>query len=77
MARWRSTVHIVKPETIVAWHCSGFRLFWTWKSRHRNSRSRLCCLEFSTHFFQEREVLRSLVAENCGLRRQLRGRRLH
>jgi len=31
-------VHIVKPETIVAWHHRGFRLFWTWKSRHRIGR---------------------------------------
>ena len=22
---------IVKPETVVAWHRKGFRLFWTWK----------------------------------------------
>jgi putative transposase len=30
---WRSTLVIVKPETIVAWHRKGFRLFWTWKVR--------------------------------------------
>jgi hypothetical protein len=24
---------IVKPETVVAWHRAGFRLFWTWKVR--------------------------------------------
>jgi hypothetical protein len=35
---WRSTVYIVKPETVVAWHRRGFRLFWTWKSRHRTGR---------------------------------------
>ena len=35
---WRSAVHIVKPETVVAWHRRGFRLFWTWKSRHRTGR---------------------------------------
>src|SRR5262249_33840619 len=23
---WRSTVAIVKPQTVVAWHCMGFRL---------------------------------------------------
>jgi putative transposase len=32
---WRAAVVIVKPETILAWHRRGFRLFWTWKSRHR------------------------------------------
>jgi hypothetical protein len=28
---WRSTLAIVKPETVLAWHRAGFRLFWTWK----------------------------------------------
>jgi putative transposase len=28
---WRSALAIVKPETVVAWHRAGFRLFWTWK----------------------------------------------
>jgi len=31
---WRSTVVIVKPETVLAWHRVGFRLFWTWRVRH-------------------------------------------
>ena len=35
---WRSAVHIVRPETVVAWHRRGFRLFWTWKSRRRTGR---------------------------------------
>ena len=35
---WRSAVHIVKPETVIAWHRRSFRLFWTWKSRHRTGR---------------------------------------
>jgi len=38
---WRSAVHIVKPETVIAWHRRGFRLFWTWKSRHRIGRPAL------------------------------------
>jgi putative transposase len=28
---WRSSLLIVKPETVIAWHRKGFRLFWTWK----------------------------------------------
>jgi putative transposase len=28
----RSALHIVKPETVIAWHRKGFRLFWTWKN---------------------------------------------
>ena len=33
-ADWRSALVIVKPETVMAWHRKGFRLFWTWKVRH-------------------------------------------
>jgi transposase InsO family protein len=35
---WRSALHVVTPETVVGWHRLGFRLFWTWKSRHRIGR---------------------------------------
>jgi hypothetical protein len=31
---WCSALAILKPETVVAWHGAGFRLFWTWKVRH-------------------------------------------
>ena len=30
---WRSALVIVKPDTVVAWHRKGFRMFWTWKIR--------------------------------------------
>src|SRR6266480_713448 len=36
--QWRTVLMIVKPEMVVAWHRRGFRLFWTWKSRHRTGR---------------------------------------
>ena len=29
---WREAIHIVKPDTVIAWHRQGFRLFWTWKA---------------------------------------------
>jgi len=35
---WQSALLIVKPETVIAWHRRGFRLYWTWKSRHRQGR---------------------------------------
>ncbi len=35
---WRSALIIVKPETVLAWHRQGFRLYWAWKSRHRRGR---------------------------------------
>src|ERR1700681_176467 len=28
---WRSALLIVKPETVIAWHRKGFRLYWKWK----------------------------------------------
>ena len=30
---WPSTLVMVKPETVVAWHRKGFRLLWTRKVR--------------------------------------------
>ena len=35
---WRTALVIVKPETVIAWHRRGFRLFWPWKSRRRTGR---------------------------------------
>src|SRR6202795_1678068 len=29
---WQSALVIVKPETVIAWHRQGFRLYWRWKS---------------------------------------------
>ena len=30
---WRSALVIVRPETVIAWHRTGFRLFWKWQAR--------------------------------------------
>ena len=35
---WRPALVLVKPDTVLAWHRRGFRLFWTWKSRYRTGR---------------------------------------
>jgi len=35
---WRSALLIVKPETVLAWHRKGFRLYWSWKSRRDGGR---------------------------------------
>jgi hypothetical protein len=29
---WRSALAIVKPDTVVRWHRTAFRRFWTWRS---------------------------------------------
>ena len=30
-ANWRTALVIVQPETVIAWHRRGFRVFWAWK----------------------------------------------
>jgi putative transposase len=30
---WANVLSLVKPETVIRWHRTGFKLFWTWKSR--------------------------------------------
>jgi len=30
---WRSSLIIVEPATVLAWHRRGFRLYWRWRSR--------------------------------------------
>ena len=35
---WRSALIIVKPETVIAWHRRGFRLYWRWKCGHHEGR---------------------------------------
>ena len=32
---WRRPLALVKPETVIAWHRKGWRLWWRWKSRTR------------------------------------------
>jgi transposase InsO family protein len=36
--QWRPALVLVQPDTVVRWHRQGFRLFWSWKSRHRTGR---------------------------------------
>jgi hypothetical protein len=37
---WQHALILVKPETVVGWHRKGFKLYWTWKSRHQGGRPR-------------------------------------
>jgi putative transposase len=32
-SRWADALAIVKPATVIGWHCRGFARFWAWKSR--------------------------------------------
>jgi putative transposase len=54
---WRSALTIVKPETLLAWHRAGFRLFWTWKVRHGQPGRPIISREV-------RELIRKMCREN-------------
>ena len=30
---WKQALAIVRPQTLIRWHCRGFQLFWRWKSK--------------------------------------------
>src|ERR1035438_6993611 len=32
---WKGSLILVTPRTVVGWHQTGFRLYWTWVSRAR------------------------------------------
>ena len=36
--RWRDSLIVVKPETVVRWHRQGFKYYWAWKSRRKGGR---------------------------------------
>jgi hypothetical protein len=38
--RWRKSLLIVKPETVLAWHRKGWKAYWRWRSRPRGSLGR-------------------------------------
>lgn len=32
---WRTSLLVVKPETVLGWHRAGWRVYWRWRSRSR------------------------------------------
>jgi transposase InsO family protein len=56
---WHSTLAIVKPETVLAWHRKGFRLYWTWKVRHGQPGRPVLAREV-------RDLIRRMCRENPG-----------
>lgn len=38
---WRGALHIVQPETVIAWQRKGFRAYWRLKSRNKGGRPRI------------------------------------
>ena len=54
---WRSSLIIVKPETVIGWHRQGFRWYWTWRVRHgRSGRPRVPK--------ETRDLIRAISREN-------------
>lgn len=49
---------LVRPETVAGWHRAGFKLYWTWLSRHRKRAGRKCVSK------QLRELIFRMVDEN-------------
>ena len=56
---WRSTLAMVQPETVIAWHRAGFRLFWAWKVRHGQPGRPVISPEV-------RDLIRKMCRENPG-----------
>ncbi len=38
---WRAYVQLVEPATVVCWHRTAWRRYWTWRSRKRGGRPRI------------------------------------
>jgi transposase InsO family protein len=55
---WKRALVLVQLETVVGWHRAGFRLYWTWLSRHRRPAGRRCVSK------ELRELIFRMVAEN-------------
>ncbi len=57
-SRWKDVLVIVTPETVIAWHRAGFRLYWRWRSRPRAGRPKIT--------EEIRNLIRRLAEENAG-----------
>lgn len=55
-SRWTDALVIVKPDTVIAWHRAGFRLYWRWRSRPRGGRPKITA--------DMRGLIRRLAEEN-------------
>ena len=56
-ADWRSSLMVVKPETVTRWHRDGFKLYWRWKSRGKPGRPKIDA--------EIRSLIRRMCRENA------------
>jgi hypothetical protein len=57
-SKWKQALLYVTPETVARWHRAGFRLYWSWLSRHRKVLGRKPTGK------QLRSLIFQMVAEN-------------
>ncbi len=57
-SQWKCSLVLVQPKTVVRWHRAGFKLYWTWLSRHRIRVGRKCVSS------ELRQLIFKMVAEN-------------
>jgi hypothetical protein len=57
-SRWTEVLVIVRPETVVGWHRTGFRLYWRWRSRPQGGRPKIIA--------EIRALIRRMAEENPG-----------
>ena len=55
---WRTSLILVTPQTVIRWHRTGFRLYWTWLSRRKMPLGRKPIGR------EVRELIFRMVAEN-------------
>jgi len=53
---WSDVLVIVRPETVVAWHRAGFRLFWRLRSRPKSSQRSIPRFELSSGGWRTRTL---------------------
>jgi hypothetical protein len=74
---WRSVLLIVKPETVIAWHRKGFRLYWTWKSRVPNGRPSVLKLSLTVNDVPAGWAAEGFFVSTLTVRRMVQVDQLH
>ena len=55
-SRWTEVLVIVRPETVVGWRCTGFRIYGRWRSRPQGGRPKITA--------EIRALIRRMADEN-------------